>query len=136
MLKKNLAPKKLKAGKAVIGVRMDFPSPYVLELVGTTGFDFVYFDCEHSSLSVGTCEEMIMIRATELVGLAPLVRVPSNKPGVILRYLVSGGMGVIIPHSHNREASEKAIRAVKYHSEGDRGIAGRSLSLSGLSVAN
>jgi len=134
MLRKNVAKEKLKAGKDVIGVRMDFASPYVLELVGKTGFDFVYFDCEHSSLSVDACEEMI--RATELVGLTPLVRVPSSEPGVILRYLDSGAMGVIIPHSHNREAAEKAVRAVKYPPEGDRGIAGRSLSLSGLSVAN
>ena len=134
MFKKNLVKEKLKAGKTAVGIRMDFSSPYVLELLGKSGFDFVYFDCEHSSLSVGACEDMF--RAAELVGLTPLVRVPSSEPGVILRYLDSGAMGVIIPHSHNREAAENAVKAVKYSPEGDRGIAGRSLSLSGLSVAN
>ena len=134
MLKKNGTKEKLRAGQAAIGVRMDFASPYVLEVLGKTGFDFVYFDCEHSSLSEGACEEMV--RATELTSLTPIVRVPSNEPGVILRYLDSGVMGVIIPHCHNRQTAQRAVKAVKYHPQGDRGIAGRSLSLSGLSVAD
>jgi len=102
--------------------------------LGNTGFDFVYFDCEHGPMSEEACEEMI--RATELVGLTPLVRVPSGESGVILRFLDSGAMGVIVPHCSTKQAAQAAVEAVKYPPDGERGIAGRSLSLSGMSVAD
>jgi 4-hydroxy-2-oxoheptanedioate aldolase len=132
MLRKNDTKGKVKAGKTVVGFRMDFVSPYVVEVMGNIGFDFVYFDCEHGPMSEEACEEMI--RATELVGLTPLVRVPSSEPGVILRFLDSGAMGVIIPHCYSKQVTQAAVKAVKYPPEGERGIAGRSLSLSGKSV--
>ncbi|GAJ21212.1 unnamed protein product [marine sediment metagenome] len=44
---KNTTKAKLKAGKAVIGVRLDFTSPAIVESMGGLGFDFVYFDLEH-----------------------------------------------------------------------------------------
>jgi len=134
MLRENLTKKKLRAGEPVVGIRMDFASPYVLEAIGETGFDFVYFDWEHSSLSEQACEDMI--RAAELVGMTPLVRVPSHEASVILRYLDAGAMGVIVPHCSSKDRAQAALKAIKYPPQGDRGIAGRSLSLSGLSVAD
>ena len=129
---RNSVKAKLKAGKSVFGFRMDFVSPYIVEILGKTGFDFVYFDCEHGPMSEESCDEMI--RAAELVGIVPLVRTPSIEPAAILRYLDSGAMGVIIPHCHNRTVAKNAVKAVKYPPAGDRGMGGRSFVLSGKSV--
>lgn len=134
MLKKNATKEKIKAGQAVIGFRMDFTSPYIVEVLGNIGFDFVYFDLEHGPMSEESCQEMI--RAAELVGLTPLVRVPTNHPGITSRVLDSGAMGVIIPHCNTKQEVQAAVKAVKYPPEGERGIAGRSLSLSGMSPAD
>ena len=42
MIKKNTTKEKLRAGQPVIGCRMDFESPYIVETIGNAGFDFVY----------------------------------------------------------------------------------------------
>jgi 4-hydroxy-2-oxoheptanedioate aldolase len=133
MLKKNATKQKIKAGQPVIGFRMDFASPFIIEVLGKCGFDFVYLDCEHGSLGQEQCEQMV--RAAELSGLTPLVRVPANDPHVILSYLDLGAMGVIIPHCCNKQSAQDAIKAVKYPMEGERGIGGRLYALSGISTA-
>ena len=131
---RNAIKAKLNAGDAVFGFRMDFNSPYIVEILGKTGFDFVYFDCEHGPMSEESCDDMI--RAAELVGITPLVRTPSVEPTAILRFVDSGAMGVIIPHCQNRQVAQNAVKAVKYPPVGDRGIGGRSLALSGKSVSD
>lgn len=133
MLKRNATKQKIKEGQPVIGFRMDFASPFIVEVLGKCGFDFVYFDCEHGPMNEEMCEGMV--RAAELVGLTPMVRVPSNEPHLILRYLDLGAMGVIIPHCYNKQAAQDAVRAVKYPPEGARGIGGRLQTMSGMSTA-
>jgi len=134
VLKKNTTKEKIKAGQATIGFSMDFTSPYIVEVLGNIGFDFVYFDLEHGPMSEESCQEMI--RAAELVGLTPLVRVPTNDSGVTLRLLDSGAMGVIVPHCNTIQEAQDGVKAIKYPPEGERGIAGRALSLSGMSPAD
>jgi 2-keto-3-deoxy-L-rhamnonate aldolase RhmA len=46
MLKKNVVKEKLKADQIVVGFRMEFASPLLVETLGNIGFDFVFIDCE------------------------------------------------------------------------------------------
>jgi 4-hydroxy-2-oxoheptanedioate aldolase len=85
-------------------------------------------------MSVESCGQMV--RAAELSGLTPLVRVATNEPGTILRYLDTGVMGIIVPHCDTKEAARATVEAVKYPPEGDRGMGGRLQSLSGMTVAD
>lgn len=133
MLKKNKTLEKIRAGQAVFGLRMDFASPFIVESLGATGFDCVYFDCEHGPMNESVCEDMV--RAAEAVGITPLIRTPSSQPEVVLRFLDVGAMGIIIPHCDSREAAVAAVEAIKYPPEGERGIGGRWLSLSGMTTA-
>lgn len=134
MLRKNVTKEKLKAGQTTIGFRIEFTSPYIVEALGDIGFDFVYFDLEHGPMSEESCQEMI--RAAELVCLTPLVRVPINDPGVVARFLDSGAMGIIFPHCNTKQDAKAAVSAVKYPPEGERGMGGRSLSLSAMPTAD
>jgi len=115
-------------------MRLDFTSPYLVEVLGGLGFDFVYFDLEHGPSGEEACQEMI--RAAELAGLTPLVRVPFNEPGLVGRFLDSGAMGIIFPHCNTKQDAEAAVRTVKYPPTGERGMGGRSLSLSGMPPAD
>lgn len=133
MLRKNSTKEKLGLGNVIIGVRMDYPSPDIIEILGDVGFDFVYYDCEHGPMNEEACQTMI--RTAELVGLTPMVRVPTNEPWHILRALDSGAMGIIIPHCNTKEDAFKAVKASKYPPEGERGIAGRSIRISGMRPA-
>ncbi len=134
MIMKNATRAKLKAGKAAIGIRLDFSSPYVVESLTGIGFDFVYFDLEHGPSSEESCQDMF--RAAEIVGLTPLVRVSSYDPGYVDRFLDSGAMGIIFPHCNTKQDAEAAVRAVKYPPQGERGAGGRPLALSGMPIAD
>ena len=134
MIMKNTTKAKLKAGKAAIGVRLDFTSPAIVESMGGLGFDFVYFDLEHGPSSVESCQDMF--RAAEIAGLTPLVRVSSYDPGYADRLLDSGAMGIIFPHCNTKQDAFAAVKAVKYPPDGERGAGGRPLSLSGMPIAD
>lgn len=137
MIKKNITKEKFKKGQPAFGFRMEFASPFIVEILGHAGFDFVYFDCEHGPISGGEVEEMV--RAAELSNITPLVRVSSNEPNYILSALDSGAMGIIIPHCGTKKEAEAAVKALKYPPEGERGIAGRIWThcvMSGISTAD
>jgi 4-hydroxy-2-oxoheptanedioate aldolase len=120
-MRENTLKRKLKAGKAVFGVQIIFPSPPVVEMLGYLGFDWVLIDNEHGSITVDSSEEMI--RAAELVGLAPVVRPVGNKPEIIAPFLDRGAWGIQVPHVNNAIEARSAVDAVKYYPNGHRGMA-------------
>jgi 2-keto-3-deoxy-L-rhamnonate aldolase RhmA len=113
---------KLAAGDCVYGCFCRYPDPALVELVAPQGFDFLVFDAEHGTIEPRDCEGLV--RAAELRGPAPLVRVPSNQPSVILRFLDTGAVGVHVPLVASAEEAKAAVDAVKNPSRGSRGLAG------------
>ncbi len=113
---------KLAAGGTVYGCFDRYPDAGLAELLAVQGFDFLVFDAEHGTIEPRDCEGLV--RAAELRGPAPLVRVPTNAPHVILRYLDTGAVGVHVPLVGSASEAEAAVRAVKYAPRGTRGLAG------------
>jgi 2-keto-3-deoxy-L-rhamnonate aldolase RhmA len=122
-MRTNTVKQKLKAGKAVFGAMITFPSPPIVEMLGYMGYDWVLIDNEHGSITVDTAEEMI--RAAELTGVAPIVRPVANRPEVIAPFLDRGAWGVQVPHVNTRAEAEAAVASCKYFPEGQRGIFSR-----------
>ena len=120
-MRPNKTKAKLMAGQAVIGYILNIPAAALVEVAGQAGLDFVVIDCEHGPMNEQTAEEMV--RAAEVVDITPLVRVPANRPEVILRYLDRGAAGVVVPHVNTRGDAERAVAAVKFAPEGARGYA-------------
>lgn len=115
---------KLKQGGIALGSEIMFPSPDVAEILAYAGMDFVYLDMEHSA----TTHESVahMIRAAEIGGATPLVRIPevphSGYAGTLLPLLDMGAMGVIVPQIETAEDARAVVKAVKYHPLGKRGM--------------
>jgi 4-hydroxy-2-oxoheptanedioate aldolase len=122
MLGENKAKAKLQRGEVVVGCQMMFVHPTVVEYLGRAGFDWVLFDGEHGPVSPESLE--VGVLAAENVGLTPLARVPVNRPEVILRFMDTGAAGVLVPHVDSAEEARAAVRAIKYHPLGERGLAG------------
>lgn len=120
-MRPNKTKAKLRAGEAAIGYILGIPAPALVEIAGQAGLDFVVIDCEHGPMNEQTAEDMI--RAAEVVDITPLVRVPANRPEVILRFMDRGAAGVVVPHVNTRTDAEAAVAAVKYAPEGRRGYA-------------
>ena len=119
-MRENTLKQKLNAGNAVFGVMITFPSPQVVEMLGSLGFDWVLIDNEHGAITVENSEDLI--RASELTGIAPIIRPVSNKPEIIAPFLDRGAWGVQIPHVNTAEEARAAVDAVKYHPLGHRGM--------------
>ena len=65
-----------------------------------------------------------MVRAADVVGLTPIIRVAVNLQQNILRYLDTGALGVQMPMINSRADAELAVSSVKYYPEGRRRLAG------------
>lgn len=118
----NSAKAKLRNGETIIGSYVRHPDPGLTEILCHLGFDFLFFDGEHSPL--GEREGENLARACELTGVTPIARVPTNQPWMIGRHLDTGMQGIQIPMVNSAAEAEAAVRAAKYQPLGARGLAG------------
>jgi 2-keto-3-deoxy-L-rhamnonate aldolase RhmA len=91
----------------------------IAPLAATAGFDSLYVDLEHSSLSLETTSQICI--AALNVGIAPFVRVPQLE--MVGRILDGGALGIIVPDVRNAAQAQAAVRAAKYPPLGERGFA-------------
>lgn len=118
---KNRLKALLKEGKTGIGSFVMCNSPDIVEVMALSGFDFVVIDTEHGPLSVESTQNLI--RAAEVRGITPIIRVTESSETTILRSLDVGAHGIQVPQVNNRKAAEEVIRRAKYFPLGNRGVA-------------
>lgn len=120
----NKTKDKLLSGDMAVGSEILFPSPEVAEILSYAGLDFIYIDMEHSATGYESLSHIV--RATEIGGATPLVRLPEDPAGLygpqIMRVLDIGSMGVIIPHVDTAEVASEVASATKYSPLGTRGM--------------
>jgi 4-hydroxy-2-oxoheptanedioate aldolase len=121
-MRTNTTKAKLKAGETVLGSFVRTPDPSIIEFLGYQGWDFLTIDAEHGTIDPQQCEQMV--RAAELTGVTPLVRVTTNQPPILLRFLDTGAQGVHVPWVNTQEQAEQALQSIKYQPRGIRGLAG------------
>lgn len=115
----NRVRQKIARGETAFGVMVSWFSPDLVEFLGYLGFDWIFIDAEHGVIGPGACAELV--RACNITGMTPIVRVPDKSQGTILRYLETGVVGVIIPHTNSAADARAAVNAVKYSPLGKRG---------------
>jgi 4-hydroxy-2-oxoheptanedioate aldolase len=129
-LEPNQTKAKLKRGETVIGSFLYIPSAKLAEFVGLCGFDFVAIDQEHGPIPSDTAEDMV--RACELTGATPIVRVGKLDSHAILQALDIGAMGVHIPSVNTVDQAREAVALCRYAPLGHRGLAGVRAARYGL----
>ena len=120
-MRHNTTKEKLKKGEVVFGCFTRYPNATLAEVLGYCGWDFIVFDGEHGTIEPADCEQMV--RAAELQGVTPIIRVPVNQPHVILRFLDTGAQGLHVPMVRTAADAEAVVRSVKYQPRGSRGLA-------------
>lgn len=121
-MRENRLKRQLAAGNPVAGVIASTLDEQLVEVLGLSGFDFIFIDAEHGNLGIRDCESLV--RAAEAVGASTLVRVPHNAPEDILRHLDTGAQGVVVPQVQTADDVRRAVDAALYHPHGRRGLAG------------
>lgn len=86
---------KIKDGEVILGSFVFIPSPTVMEIFGYSGFDFAIIDTEHAPLgSADTVGLENVVRAAEVSGITPLVRIPEQSRTMTQKVLDAGAMGM------------------------------------------
>ena len=120
MSTKNNLKEKLKNGRTVVGTWSSLSSPNVINVLGTTGLDFVVIDMEHGSMSFETVENMV--RAAEAAGISPIVRTWGDDGQTLLRALETGTQSLMVPHVKSAEDADRIAKVCKYFPDGNRGL--------------
>ncbi len=107
-------------GEPVLGCFMGFYAPAIVEMMGYAGFDFIVIDNEHGWFNPAEMENMI--RAAEVSGIAPIVRVDYDNSS-IQKVLDRGALGIQVPMVNNKEDAERVVRRAKFPPTGQRGTA-------------
>lgn len=115
---------KLAHGTPLLGLFLQYSHPSLVELAGYLGYDWLFLDAEHSSISPEAVENMV--RGAEHANITPIVRVPSGEPFVIQSYLDTGAMGVLVPHLKSAEMARQIVAATKYPPLGTRGAGSKT----------
>lgn len=121
-MRTNTTKARLKAGETVHGCFVRYPEATLAEMLGYYGWDYLIFDGEHSTITPRDCENLV--RACELQNVTPVVRVTTNNPPTILRFMDTGAQAAMVPMINSAAEAEAAVRAIKYHPRGNRGLAG------------
>ncbi len=115
----NELKRKLARGEVALGTFITLNCPDLVEIAGLAGFDFCIIDTEHGPGDAESIQHML--RAAELRGITPIVRVTNPEATTILRTLDVGAAGIQAPQVNSRKTAEDVVRFAKYFPKGERG---------------
>jgi 4-hydroxy-2-oxoheptanedioate aldolase len=116
-------------GKQATNIWLGLPSMLAAESISHQGWDSVTVDMQHGHIDFGSM--VAMLTAISTTTAVPLVRVPWNEPGDVMRALDAGAYGVICPNIDTREQCERFVGACRYAPQGYRSVGPRRAVLYG-----
>ncbi|MGI5988523.1 MAG: aldolase/citrate lyase family protein, partial [Dysosmobacter sp.] len=105
--------------QGALGPFMITSDPAYVEAAGYAGYDFVLLDMEHGP---GTFENLQnLIRAANVAGVCPVVRVPRGMDIWVDRALDVGAGALLVPQIDTADQARAVISAAKFAPVGSRG---------------
>ncbi len=105
-------------GRPAFGGWLTIPSSFSAELFAHAGFDWLCIDLQHGLIDYQVA--VTMLQAISTTDTVPIVRVPWNEPGIIMKSLDAGAYGIIIPMVNSGAEAEAAVAACRYPPRGIR----------------
>lgn len=119
----NHARRQLEAGRLAVGLGLrQARTVDIAQLARTAGFDWLFIDCEHSSLDVDTAAQISA--ASLAVGITPIVRVPGYEHYHASRMLDNGAQGIVVPHVDTAEHAHRIAQYCRFPPIGHRSMGG------------
>jgi 4-hydroxy-2-oxoheptanedioate aldolase len=116
----NLTKRKLNAGETVYGCLLTVMNAELVEMLGIAGLDFVIMEGEHGPWD--EAQILNIVRAGELAGVTPTIRLSNLEPDRICRLLDMGVQGIHCSHVGSQADAEELVRVVKLYPSGERGF--------------
>jgi 2-keto-3-deoxy-L-rhamnonate aldolase RhmA len=119
----NHALRQLRAGKLAIGLGLrQARTVDIAQIAKTCGYDFLFIDCEHSSMELDTAAQIAA--ASLAVGVTALVRVAGLEHWHASRILDNGAQGVVVPHVDDAAQAARVAAACRFPPAGKRSMGG------------
>src|SRR5262245_4347421 len=106
----------LASGKVAIGCLLAYDAPWLVEVLGMTGYDFVTIDLEHELID----DEAVtsLVRAADGVGLTTIVRMPASER--LFPFLSAGRQAVQVPDLRDRAHAAQIVELTRFSPLGRR----------------
>ena len=124
-----------KAGNAAVNFWLSMPSPVSAELATRADLDGVTVDLQHGLIDYSSALPMLQVMS--LGNATPMARVPWLEPGIIMKLLDAGALGIICPMVNSAEEARRLVGYCSYSPVGERSFGPtRALPLYGPDYPN
>ena len=110
--------KKIDFSKPLINGWLSIPNSFTAEAMSRMGWDSITIDMQHGQTDYSTC--IPILQAISTSSAIPFVRVPWNEPGIIMKMLDLGVLGIIAPMINNKKECEEFVSYCNYPPFGQR----------------
>jgi len=97
---------------------LSIPNTFTAEAMSKMGWDSITIDMQHGQNDYSS--SISMLQAISNSKVAPFVRVPWNEPGIIMKMLDLGVLGIIAPMINSKKECEDFVSYCNYPPKGQR----------------
>lgn len=105
---------------SLFGIWNIIPSEIVVDIIATSGLDFIILDMEHGCMDYLDIHKYVQIISG--TNCSSIVRIPKVDVTIIQRILDTGVQGILAPQIHNAKDAEELVKSCTYAPEGTRGF--------------
>lgn len=109
---------KLKKNQPIINGWLSIPNSFTAEAMSKMGWDSITIDIQHGLSDYSS--SINMLQAISKSNSTPIVRVPWNEPGIIMKMLDLGVLGIIAPMINTKKQCEDFVSYCNYSPVGQR----------------
>ena len=106
----------LGGGSRPLGAFVMSNDPSTSAIFASAGYDFVVIDREHGMIDLSAA--VGHVRAVEVGGAIPFIRVLEGSPALIQQALDAGAHGIIVPKVEDADQAARLVRATRYEVAG------------------
>ncbi len=105
---------------SAVNAWLGIPSTVTAEIVSRQGFDAITVDLQHGVADYSSA--VPMLQAMAACDATLMARVPWLEPGIIMKLLDAGALGIICPMINTPADAERFVRYCRYAPDGDRSV--------------
>lgn len=109
---------KTKKNEFILNGWLSIPNSFTAEAMSKMGWDTITIDLQHGQNDYSS--SIAMLQAMTNSEVTPMARVPWNEPGIIMKMLDLGVLGIICPMINNKKDCEKFVSYSYYPPIGNR----------------
>jgi 4-hydroxy-2-oxoheptanedioate aldolase len=106
------------AGRPTINGWLSIGNSFTAEIMAAQGYDSVTIDIQHGALDYSSV--LPMLQAMRGSAVVPMARVPWREPGIIMKALDAGALGIICPMTNSAAEAAELVSYIRYPPAGQR----------------